>query len=356
MASARLRGILRDISPRTLVLSAVLVIGGIIAAAAAQKADIAALRPQAITVSAKPFDFDRANPEQKTFGRLEWRGGLILSSSSEFFGGYSDIALSADGEKLLMISDAGSWLSATIEHKDGRLSGLGDARIGPIPQKDGRPLQRTRDRDSESLVALRPGGIEGRYLIGFEGRHRIEEYVFEKGAMRGPVGGIALPDQLKRMSRNAGLEGMTMLRGGDHAGAVVAFAERKLTRDGDHTGAMTLAGKSKPLFLKRHGEFDVVSLAGLKDGSLLILERSFIRATLKLDTRLRLIEARDIRPGAMLEGEVLLEAGRSYMIDNFEGVTATEGENGETLITLISDDNFSFFQSTLLAQFALKRR
>lgn len=354
MLGAGLRRVFRDISPKTAVLGACLAIGGVIAAAAAQKADIAALRPQPIAVSARSFDFDRANPARKRFGRLEWRGGLILSAPSEFFGGYSGLWLSADGQKLLSVSDGGSWLSATLVAKDGRLAGLADARIGPIPQKDGKPLQKTRDRDAEALVALRPGGIEGRYLIGFEGRHRIEEYVFDKGAFRGPIGNVPLPGELKRMSRNAGLEGMTILRGGGDAGAIVTFAERKLTRDGDHTGAIVKDGKSRPLFLKRSGEFDVTALASLKDGSLLVLERSFIRTSLRLDIRLRLIKAEDIKPGARLEGDLLLEADSGFTIDNFEGMAVTESSANETLITLISDDNFNFFQSTLLAQFALK--
>lgn len=354
MAIAGLRRVLRNISPRTMALGLLLVLGGIIAAAAAQKADTSALKPQEIAVTARPFEFGSRG--DRIYGRLEWRGGVSLSARSPVFGGYSGLALSADGNRMLAISDAGSWLSATLTRKDGRITGLEDARIGPIPQKDGRPLQRSRDRDAESLAAVRPGGgIDGRYMIGFEGRHRIEEYVFEKGAMRGPVGGVPLPPQLKRMNRNAGIEGMTMLRGGPNAGALVAFAERKLTRQGDHTGAMMLVGKSQPLFLKRHAEFDVTALAGLKDGSLLVLERSFIRSAFKLDIRLRLIPAREIRPGARLDGEVLLEAGLQYTIDNFEAMAVTEND-GETLITLLSDDNFNFFQRTLLAQFALKRR
>jgi hypothetical protein len=155
------------------------------------------------------------------------------------------------------------------------------------------------------------------------------------------------------MGRNEGLEGIAMMRGGPYAGGLVAFAEKKLTKDGNHTGALIKNGKTYPLFLKRTAEFDITDLAGLKDGSLLVLERSFIRASLKLDIRLRLIPAKEIKPGALMDGEVLLAADRRYRIDNIEGMAVSE-DNGETLITLISDDNFNFFQATLLARFALK--
>lgn len=204
------------------------------------------------------------------------------------------------------------------------------------------------------MIALNPGVIDGHYLIGFEDRHRIDEYVFENGRFRGPVGSRVLPRELRRMSRNRGLEGMALMRGGPHKGAVVAFAERKLDPQGDHTGALMEGNNSYPLFLKRSGEFDVTSLASLADGSLLVLERSFIRASFKLDVKLRRIAAADIKPGARLDGDVLLEAGMNFMIDNFEGLAVSETKRGETLITLISDDNFNFFQNTLLARFKLK--
>ncbi len=357
MVAVWLRRVLRARSRKSTALIA-LIIGavGIFAAAAAQKADISKLTPQAIKITAIPFTFDNADSKRRVFGRLEWRGGLALLVLSPFFGGYSGLSLTADGGEMLAISDSGSWLSAKIISKDGQLVGVKDARIGPITQRDGRPLQRSSDRDAESLAALQQGkSLDGHYLIGFEGHHRIEDYVFRKGVLQGPVGRRPLPPQLKGMPRNQGLEGITLLRGGPYAGALVAFAERKLTKQGNHTGALVIAGKPNPLFLKRTGEFDVTDLESLKDGSLLVLERSFIPATLKLDSRLRLIPAQEIKPGALLQGEVLFSADQRYRIDNFEGMAVTE-EGGETLITLISDDNFNFFQSTLLARFALKPR
>jgi hypothetical protein len=115
-------------------------------------------------------------------------------------------------------------------------------------------------------------------------------------------------------------------------------------------------GKSYPVFLKRHAEFDITSLASLSDGSLLVLERSFLPASLKLDIGVRLISAKDIKPGARLEGEVIFEANQSLTIDNFEAIGVSEAKDGEVLITLMSDDNFNFFQKTLLIQFALKAK
>jgi hypothetical protein len=60
-----------------------------------------------------------------------------------------------------------------------------------------------------------------------------------------------------------------------------------------------------------------------------------------------------LKPGKLIEGEVLLEANDSLNIDNMEGIAVTGHPPAETILTLISDDNFSPLQRTLLMQFAL---
>ncbi len=339
---------------RAVILAAVAVLAGIAALAAGQKADISRLSPHDIKVRATSVVFDRAKPGRRRFGRLVWRGGVELRSASPYFGGYSGLVLDTRGDRLLAVSDAGSWLSARLEYRGDRLSGLRETRIGPITRKGGRPLRRARDRDAESLVALNPASIEGRYFVGFEHKHRVDVYTFKKGNLSGPVGSRRIPANLKRMKPNEGLEAVGILRGGRYAGARVMFAERLLSRRGDHTGAIVVKGRSSPIYLARLDGFDITDVKGLKDGGLLVLERRFIRRALRLDIRLRRVRAREIAPGARLTGEVLLDAGQRFTIDNFEGLAVSETPDGDTVITLISDDNFNFFQRTLLVQFLLR--
>jgi hypothetical protein len=42
-----------------------------------------------------------------------------------------------------------------------------------------------------------------------------------------------------------------------------------------------------------------------------------------------------------------------YAVDNLEGLAATKGTRGETLLWLISDDNFNPLQRNILLQFEL---
>jgi hypothetical protein len=58
-------------------------------------------------------------------------------------------------------------------------------------------------------------------------------------------------------------------------------------------------------------------------------------------------------PGATVNGPVIFEADLGYEIDNLEGIDAHVTADGETVLTLISDDNFSMLQRTLILQFTL---
>jgi len=67
--------------------------------------------------------------------------------------------------------------------------------------------------------------------------------------------------------------------------------------------------------------------------------------------RIRRIVAKDLKSGATITGDVLLEATDALNIDNMEGIAPHRSATGETILTLISDDNYSALQRTLLMQF-----
>ncbi len=60
-------------------------------------------------------------------------------------------------------------------------------------------------------------------------------------------------------------------------------------------------------------------------------------------------------PGARLDGAAVAVLRPPLTVDNLEGVAARRGAAGETLIYLVSDNNFNPFQRTLLLLFALER-
>src|SRR5688572_10798582 len=126
---------------------------------------LAATEPIAIT--AIPIDFDRDRPERRDFGKLTYRGGLNLFGKSQYFGGYSTIALDASGTSLLALSDAGTWLRAELDHDGRKLKGIGDASIGPILGRNGDPLLAETERDSEGMTLLKGDTQNGTALVSF---------------------------------------------------------------------------------------------------------------------------------------------------------------------------------------------
>jgi hypothetical protein len=71
--------------------------------------------------------------------------------------------------------------------------------------------------------------------------------------------------------------------------------------------------------------------------------------------RIRRFALSAIKPGAVLQGSTVFEADWNYQIDNMEGLAVHRTPAGETVLTLISDDNFNPLQRTLLLQFTLAR-
>ncbi len=65
------------------------------------------------------------------------------------------------------------------------------------------------------------------------------------------------------------------------------------------------------------------------------------------------IPLRAIAPGAVVDGPSIFDADLGHEIDNMEGIDVHRTADGDTVLTMISDDNFSMLQRTLLLQFTL---
>jgi hypothetical protein len=70
--------------------------------------------------------------------------------------------------------------------------------------------------------------------------------------------------------------------------------------------------------------------------------------------RIRSVSLASIKDGAVVDGPKLIEADLGYQIDNMEGISVHRTPNGETVLTIVSDDNFSPIQRNLLLQFTLE--
>jgi hypothetical protein len=307
-----------------------------------------------IAVNARAIaSFQPSRPEAKRFGDLEFRGGLVLSSPNASFGGWSGLIMAADGRSLLAVSDAGSWLRADVTYAGVRPPAVARARLGSLRGLGGRALRDKHEQDAEA-VTLVDGSLErGTILIAFERVHRIGRFEIIGGQIRPPSEYLSIPAEARRMPVNQGLEALAIIRAGPLRGSLVAFAERFTRGSGYHTGWIWIGGRPHRLQLRDIDGFNITDAAGLPDGGLLVLERYF-RWTTGVSMRIRRLQPAEIRPGARLTGRIVFQGDSSYEIDNMEGLAVHRAAGGETVITLISDDNFNrLLQRTVLLQFTL---
>jgi hypothetical protein len=305
-----------------------------------------------VTITAIPIDFDRDNPDRKEFGKLIYRGGLSLFANSSYFGGFSTLTLDPSGKTMLSVSDAGIWLRGTLDYDGRKLKGVSNAAIGPLLGSDGKPLRDDQERDSEGLTLIDGGPNGGTAYVSFERHHRILRYPFGGQKFGPPTGSLPLPPGTKQMRSNSGLEAIVLLRSGPLKGTVIAVSENLTDAKGNIQGWLIGGPTPGPFTVNRAEGFDITDAAPLPDGGLIVLERRF-RYNEGIKMRIRRIEAGEIKRGALIEGETLLEATDALNIDNMEGIAVHRSAAGETILTLISDDNYSVLERTLLMQFAL---
>lgn len=308
--------------------------------------------PVTTRVSVVPITFDPYDPKKTKFGKLTFRGGLNMFARSAHFGGYSAIALDQSGTTLLAVSDGGSWMRARLDHDGRRLNGLSDVTLGPILDRDGKPVRSVARQDAEGLALIAGDTRNGTALVSFERDHRMMRYPFTPERFGPPNGEVPLPKAARSMGDNLGLEAIATIRAGRMKGTVVAFSERLKDRNGNLIGWLIGGRAPGTIVVRQLSGFDITGAAGLPDGGLLLLERRF-RYSEGVKMRIRRIKAADLRRGKLITGEVLLEASDILNIDNMEGIAVHRARDGATVMTLMSDDNFSAFQRSLIMQFTL---
>ena len=69
--------------------------------------------------------------------------------------------------------------------------------------------------------------------------------------------------------------------------------------------------------------------------------------------RIRRIPGASIARDAVIDGPTIFDVDLGYEVDNMEGIDVHVTPDGETVLTMVSDDNFSMIQRTLLLQFTL---
>jgi hypothetical protein len=305
--------------------------------------------PVSIEVSARPLPaFDTRDRSHVRFGSLEYRSGLILTSAFHGFGGLSGIRLDAKGERFIAISDKGSWFTGRIVYKGREMTGLDDVEAAPMLGPNGKPITSRGWYDSESIA------LDGSFVyIGLERANQVLRFDFSKGFTRSSGEVVPTPPAVRKLPNNKGLEALVWVpKGLPLAGTLIAISERGLDANGNLI-AFLVGGKTPGQFsVRRTDNFDVSDAVLLPSGHLLLLERKFSWLG-GIGIRIRRVALASVAPGALIDGPAIFNADLGDEIDNMEGIDAHVTPEGDTVLTMVSDDNFSLIQRNLLLQFTL---
>ena len=310
-----------------------------------------------IAIEARAVPLNRFIPAQNRVGRLKYMGGLWLQSRDGRFGGLS--GLRWHGGLLYAVSDAGDWLAMEVREDGGRLTGIGRTRIRRLNGLDGQPLAGKAVADAEALnLNFGPcgsGACEPQSAsISFERDHRVWTYRLADGMPVGAPVREPLPeDWLARQPSNGGLEAIA-----GRGGVRLAISEEMLLADGRNAALVRSGnrwvetGVAAPDDYKPTDADYIGPAAGGGDRYLILFRRYSL--SYGVGARLGMITVFPGRPGesAILPAEHLAELRGPYNIDNMEGL-AVRHDSGRTLIYVLSDDNFSGLQRTVLLKFEL---
>ncbi|WP_312597926.1 esterase-like activity of phytase family protein [Brevundimonas sp.] len=265
---------------------------------------------------------------------VHFAGGLnILAAPMSPLHSLSDLKLTGDGG-FVTVSDVGDLVRADIRlDAHGRLVGLDRFRTRRLTLADGRPISDKQDGDAEGLALTTSGDL----LVSFERRHRIWNY--------GPLN--ALTDRPTPMrapdfpfTENDGMEGLAAgpngWRVGGEAGGVW-----------DCTPARCAVVTPPPTVPIPDSEYRITGIDRDPSGDGWFVVQRRYRAPIDARAHVRHMAA----DGAL--GPVLIELKLPGTTDNFEGIAA-ERRNGATRLYILSDDNFSPAQRTLMLAFDIR--
>lgn len=264
--------------------------------------------------------------------QAEYIGSYTWNEPGEHFGGFSGIEVLEDGSRMIAITDR-SWIAqAEIVREGDVITGITNFSFEAIKNPSGGPMPRFFD-DSEGLARAEDGTL----YISFEANHRVARYP----QANGPSVPMPRDPDFEGMQNNSSLEALAI----DKNGALYTLPERSGALDIPFPVYKFANGAwTQPFSLRRVPPFLPTGADIGPDGRLYLLERHFDGIGFQTQVRRFSITGED-------EETLILTDPLEH--DNLEGISVWRGAEGNLRLTLISDDNFRFFQRTEIVEYRL---
>ncbi|WP_310475646.1 esterase-like activity of phytase family protein [Sandarakinorhabdus sp.] len=264
----------------------------------------------------------------QTIGPFRLTSAVALSSPDKSFGGLSGLTMLPDGQ-LLAVTDAGDWLLLRADAQS--------AEMGSIVM----PGSEKADRDAEA-IAFTP---DGHTLISLEQQHRILRFA-GRGPPLTPVGDPLYRTETMGWPPNGGGESLAVL--GD--GSLIWIAEDARSGDGALKGVLVApGGRTRSIMIDAVEGFRPTDAVLWDETHLLLLHRRF--TGVETAAAISMVDLAPVLAGGnAAPARQLARWGRGgkWPIDNMEGIAIARRTGQPPALYLISDDNFSAAQATIL--------
>lgn len=300
-----------------------------------------------LAVEARPLPLSSADAGLYRVGRLKFLGAVQLVAKDARFGGISALLWEPECNRLLAVSDSGTWFVLEPKERNGQLEGIGDAWIAPVLAPDGRPPLSKRAADAEALAR----SADGTWVF-YEQDHRGERFA-SISACR--------PDSLAQAPDRVWVPPMSGVWPENGGMEAVAGSGTRLTIaleavPGPEGGKLGLFGSPDGQLLRfswmapdghQPTAMDPLEAEGSR---MLVLHRRFS----PLEGVSAVLTEADIAPdaGQRIEPAEIARLRAPLLVDNMEAL-AIRREGERRFVYLASDDNFNPLQRTLLMKFEL---
>ena len=275
-----------------------------------------------------------------------------LATPDNNFAELSGLAWDADANLLHAVSDRGMLFALRPSFTDGHLT---DAKLVSAVRLTDVKRKRLRGKssDAEGLVALHAdNGVEGDTVlaVAFERIPRVALHKPDGTFMRNA--GLASPLQSARAYRSAnkGPEAVMLTA---HHGLVVGSEWPLKSYPDDQHKLFAADGANATMARLDETNSGLVALEALSDGSFLAVERAHNWLTLSLVVTISRVgpwsSAHSSSTPLKKSTVARIDSSLGWYVDNFEGLAHHQGNR----FFLVSDDNGSALQKTLLLYFEL---
>ncbi|MCZ4273917.1 esterase-like activity of phytase family protein [Maritalea porphyrae] len=304
-----------------------------------------------LTINAAQIKWFKSQSIGKPVGiDLIWRGGLHLTSTHPDFGGLSDLTFTSQNGDLAIVTDKGRMITAQLSYDATNAPiAINRAEIKRIKNSKGANLPSNFSRDPEAIDTIYRNGTPSAVRVGFEHLTRVADFGLIDGKPEGAAKDYALPSWITRQRNNGSIESLCIAPPTSPvAGSTLVILEDVRDQKGNNRAWLSGKRDGGDLSVKAEGGFRPTACTFTPSGDLLILFRDV--GIFGFSMQLQLVPAQDVRANTILSGKKLLEANGGD-VDNMEGLTTHIGTKGETVISILSDDNFRGWERTLLLQF-----